>query len=99
MHEWEWQLLEDRNTLAEVSVGGVELHPGDRVRLRPRANGDIFDLALNGRTAVIEAIEQDYENRIQLAVILDNDPGRDLGLLRQPGHRFFFTPDEIEPLK
>jgi hypothetical protein len=21
-----------------------------------------------------------------------------LGLLRQPGHRFFFSPDEVEPL-
>ena len=25
-------------------------------------------------------------------------PGRDLGLLRQPGHRFFFDPSEVEPL-
>ena len=31
-------------------------------------------------------------------MVLDNDPGRDLGLLRQPGHRFFFDPDEVEPL-
>jgi hypothetical protein len=31
-------------------------------------------------------------------VIVDDDPGRDLGLLRQPGHRFFFTPEEVEPL-
>jgi hypothetical protein len=29
--------------------------------------------------------------------VLDDDPGR-VGLLRQPGHRFFFTPEEIEPL-
>lgn len=27
-----------------------------------------------------------------------DDPGKDLGLLRQPGHRFFFSPDEVEPL-
>jgi hydrogenase maturation protease len=32
------------------------------------------------------------------SVVLDDDPGRDLGLLRQPGHRFFFDPTEIEPL-
>jgi hydrogenase maturation protease len=31
-------------------------------------------------------------------VVLDNDPGKDMGLLRQPGHRFFFGADEVEPL-
>jgi hypothetical protein len=30
-------------------------------------------------------------------VVLDDDPGRDLGLLRQPGHRFFFRLEEVEP--
>ena len=30
--------------------------------------------------------------------MLDDDPGRDMGLLRQPGHRFFFDVDEVEPL-
>ena len=25
-------------------------------------------------------------------------PGRDLGMLRQPGHRFFFDAAEVEPL-
>jgi hypothetical protein len=29
---------------------------------------------------------------------VDDDPGRDLGALRQPGHRFFFRPEEVEPL-
>ena len=47
---------------------------------------------------VIEAIEEDYEGRTHLAVVLDDDPGRDLGLLRQPGHRFFFSVEEVEPL-
>ena len=44
-----------------------------------------------GRLAIIEAIEQDYEGKIQVAVVLDDDPGKDLGMLRQPGHRFFFS--------
>ena len=79
-------------------MGGVELKPGDQVRLRPRKGGDIFDLALAGKTATIEAIEQDYEGQLQLAVVVDEDPGRDLGLKRQPGHRFFFGPEEVEPL-
>jgi hydrogenase maturation protease len=98
MNEWEWQLLEEKTRLDHVQVLGADLKPGDRVRLRPRAGGDIMDLALAGKVATIESIEQDYENKVYLAVILDDDPGRDLGLLRQPGHRFFFTPEEVEPL-
>jgi hypothetical protein len=98
MNEWEWHLLEDRLPLDSVIVEGVELRAGDQVRLRPRVGGDVFDLALAGRTASIESIEQDYENNIHLAVVVDDDPGKDLGLLRQPGHRFFFTPEDVEPL-
>jgi hypothetical protein len=33
-----------------------------------------------------------------VAVTVDDDPGRDLGDGRSVGHRFFFRPDEIEPL-
>jgi hypothetical protein len=55
-------------------------------------------MALSGQVAIIEAIEQDYEDKVQLAVVIENDPGRDMGFLRQPGHRFFFTPDEVEPV-
>ena len=98
MNEWEWQLLEDKTILNVVRVGDVEFKQGDRVRLKPRARGDVFDLALAGKTAVIEAIEEDYEGHAHLAVVLDDDPGRDLGMLRQPGHRFFFSVDEVEPL-
>lgn len=98
MDELEWQLLEERSELAETSVNGIELKTGDRVRLRPRAGGDIFDLALAGQVAIIESIEQDYESKVHLAVVLEDDPGRDLGMMRQPGHRFFFSPEEVEPL-
>ena len=98
MNEFEWQLLEDHTPLASLSIGGVEVRPGDLVRLRPRAGGDVFDLALAGQVAAIESIEQDYEGRAHLAVVLNDDPGRDLGLLRQPGHRFFFSAEEVEPL-
>jgi len=98
MDELEWQLLEERSELADVSVGGVEIRTGDRVRLSPRAGGDIFDLALAGKIAIIESIEQDYEDNIHLAVVLEDDPGRDLGMMRQPGHRFFFSLEEVEPI-
>jgi hypothetical protein len=98
MNEWEWQLLEEHMPLDSITAGGIELRTGDRVRLRPRAGGDVLDLALAGRTATIESIEQDYDDNIHLAVVVDDDPGKDLGQHRQPGHRFFFRPEEVEPL-
>ena len=84
--------------LAVLNEGGVSLRVGDRVRLRPREGADIIDLALAGQTATIEGIEVDFERRVHVAVTIDADPGRDLGMERMPGHRFFFSPDELEAL-
>lgn len=99
MNEWEWQLLEETAAVESVQVAGIDIRKGDAVRLRPRQGGDIFDLALAGQTAIVESIEQDYEGKLHLAVVLEDDPGKDLGVLRQPGHRFFFAPEEVEPLQ
>ena len=90
--------LEGRPTLQSVTVGGVELVKGSRVLLWPRSGGDIMDIALAGKVAFVEAIEQDYEDRIYIAVTLEDDPGRELGEERILGHRFFFSPEEVEPL-
>jgi hypothetical protein len=95
-----WNPFDEEKPLVEsVRVFGVDLRCGDRVRLWPDKQADILDMAMKGKVAVIEAIEQDLEGRIQLAVVLEDDPGRDMGLLRQAGHRFFFSPEEIEPLR
>lgn len=93
-----WSPEDDRRQVECVHVGPAELRAGDRVRLRPNRRSDILDLALDGMAATIDSIEQDFEGRIYLAVTVDDDPGNDLGALRQPGHRFFFHPEEIEPL-
>ncbi len=98
MTEWEWQLLEDKPAMERVTVNGVELAQGNRIRLRPRNGGDIMDVALAGKIGIVESIEQNYEGKVQLAIVIEDDPGRDLGMLRQPGHRFFFNPEEVEPL-
>lgn len=81
-----------------VTVDGVVVKKGSRVVLRPRPGGDVMDLVLAGKVAIVEAVEQDYENRVHLAVTIEDDPGRDLGDERQPGHRFFFSAEEVEPL-
>ena len=57
-----------------------------------------MDLALDGKTATINSIEQDFEDRFHVAVTIDDDPGRDLGAEGKPGHRFFFRPEDVEPL-
>jgi hydrogenase maturation protease len=98
MNEWEWQLLEDKSPIESLEIKGVPVRRGDRVKLRPGAGGDVFDIALEGKIAAIESIEQDYEGKLHICVVLDDDPGRDIGLMRQPGHRFFFSPCEVEPI-
>ena len=84
--------------LDQALVDGVVLRPGDRVKIKPKARADIMDIALTGKIAAVEAIEQDAEGRIHFALVLDDDPGKDLGYMRQPGHRFFYTIEEVEPV-
>jgi hydrogenase maturation protease len=96
MNEWEWNLLEDKAALDHIEIGGVAVKTGERVRLHPKEGGDILDIALRGQVAIIESIEEDYEGVQHVCVVLEDDPGRDLGMMRQPGHRFFFTPAEVE---
>jgi hydrogenase maturation protease len=91
-----WHELERRGPEAIV-VAGVELRRGSRVRLHPADKRDIFAAALDGRTGVVESIEELVDGGVCLAVAAHDDPGRDLGAAR-PGHRFFFAPDEVEPL-
>jgi hypothetical protein len=94
----DWDPEAGRRQLECVHVGPAEVRRGDRVRLRPRGRADILDVALAGMAATVDGIEQDYEGHVYLAVTVDDDPGRDLGELRQPGHRFFFRTEEVEPL-
>lgn len=85
--------------LAYYSNGASALKVGDRVRLCPRPGGDVMDLVLKDKIAVIEAIERDFEDQVHVAVVVEDDPGRHLGMQRMPGHRFFFSPGEIEPIE
>jgi hydrogenase maturation protease len=98
MNEWEWHLLDAKAPAGSLTIAGVELKPGHRVRLHPGKRSDVMDIALAGKTAMIESIEQDYEGKFHVCVVADDDPGRDIGMMRQPGHRFFFDPEEVEPL-
>jgi hypothetical protein len=94
-----WNPFDEQAPLDQIRVGGVELRKGSRVRLWPSRRADIMDMALEGMTATIEAIEQDLEDQLYLAVTVDDDPGKDLGQQRKIAHRFFFRPEEVEPLE
>ena len=73
------------------------LHPG---RGRQGTRTDAMDMMLDGKTARVEVIQQDFENRIYLVVTLDIDPGREQWDERVlPGHRFFFFPEEVDVLE
>lgn len=88
----------EKPRLVSLLESGLDLSVGARVRLHPKSGGDILDMALEDKVAIVEAIERDFEDRVHVAVTLLDDPGRDLGAAGYPGHRFFFSRDEIEPL-
>lgn len=90
------EFFNPNKVLAEVTVGGVALKAGDRVRIHPKKRADVMDIALNGKIALIESVMQDVNDEVHFALVLEDDPGRDLGMLRQPGHRFFYGADEVE---
>ncbi|WP_437112386.1 hydrogenase maturation protease [Streptomyces cinnamoneus] len=82
--------------MSTVRIAGVDVGRGSRVRLRPGRHADALDPALTGRIAEVTDVAEDLEGRVQLVVTLAGDAGRDFttGL----GHRFFFSPGEVEPV-
>lgn len=84
--------------LQSVKLAGYELKKGSRVLIRPKRRADAIDMILAGKIGIVEAIEQDAEDGIHLALVLEDDPGQDMGMARQSGHRFFYSLEEVEPL-
>jgi hypothetical protein len=97
---WQGYAGEERLPPETVLINGREARVGDRVRLHPKARADVFDTLLSGKTARIEAIQQDAEDRLYVVVTVDDDPGREQWDERvMPGHRFFFFLEEVELLE
>jgi hypothetical protein len=94
-----WDPTIEQKRPESIRVAGILYRMGDRVRIWPLGDADILDMALKGKTATIASIEQDFEDHVYLAVTVDDDPGQDLGLQGKPGHRFFYRPEEVEPLE
>lgn len=83
----------ERRTV-ETASGPVSR--GARVRLAPKRRSDTMDMFLAGRTATVESVHTDVEDRVYVAVSVDDDriAGR-----RDYNRFYYFYPDEIELLE
>jgi hypothetical protein len=76
---------------------GCGIGKGARVRLRPPTRRtDAQDLLFAARSATVEAVLRDDEDREYLAVTIDDDPAAELH--RWYGRFHYYRPDEVEPL-
>jgi len=85
------------NTPGEVvkMVNGILYSKGDKVRLKlGQRRSDAADMLIDGRIATIEIIHTDYDDKVHIAVTMDDDPGQDM--LRDLGIYRFFSPAEVE---
>jgi hypothetical protein len=82
---------------AVIQIGTATISRGSRVRLAPQKRADSMDMFLAGRIAVVDAVHRDLEDRIYVAVTLEDDPGADLH--RAYGRFFYFSPEEVVPIR
>ena len=75
-------------------VDGVTFERGSTLLLRPGTDRDPFDRILDGRSATLERIYLDYDDRVYLAVTVDDDPGQEL--MRETGRYLYFFAQEVE---
>jgi hypothetical protein len=81
-----------------VIVDGHRIARGSLVRLRPGARrSDAQDMFLIGRTAEVQAVLLDVEDKPYLAVSLADDPDADIRIAH--GRFLYFATDEVEPIE
>ncbi len=83
-------------TEREAAIPGGVVRLGDRVVLRLGGRVDTYDRMLDGRTATVERIYLDYDDRTHFGVTIDDDPGQ--LLMRESGRFHFFFTGEFELL-
>jgi hypothetical protein len=77
-----------------ATVDGVTFERGATLVLRPGTDRDPYDKMLDGHQATIERIYIDYDDRVYLAVTVNDDPGQEL--MRETGRYLFFFANEVE---
>ena len=78
----------------EATVDGTTFRLGDTVTLRLVGRSDPYDRILDGRSATIERIFLDYDDKLYFGVTVDDDPGQQL--MRETGRFLFFFAGELE---
>jgi hypothetical protein len=78
-----------------VSVGGIDVGPGSRVRLRPARNGDARDSVVAGQVGTVQAVLVDVDEVSYLAVTMDGEQAGNRPPARD-GYRYV-TLNEVEP--
>ncbi len=78
-----------------ATVDGVTFTRGQTLVLAPGVDRDPYDKMLDGRRATLERIYVDYDDRVYLAVTVDDDPGQEL--MRETGRYLFFFANEVSP--
>jgi hypothetical protein len=81
-------------TELETTIDGRSFRLGDRLVLRLAGRIDTYDRMLDGRTATLERIYIDYDDKVHLGVTIDDDPGQEL--MRETGRFHFFYAGEVE---
>jgi hypothetical protein len=79
-----------------ATVDGVTFVKGSKLLLKPGTDRSVHDRLLDGRRATLERIYVDYDERVHLAVTVDDDPGQPL--MRETGRYLFFFANEVEVL-
>jgi hypothetical protein len=79
-----------------VTIAGVAVGKGSRVRLRPGRRADAHDMFLVGKVAVVQAVLLDIDGDWHVAVTLEDDLGAELYAAH--GRYRYFGTDEVEPL-
>jgi hypothetical protein len=81
-----------------VTIDGQQISRGSRIRLRPGGPGarrsDAQDMFLIGRTAEVQAVLLDVDDKPYLAVTLADDPDSDIRVAH--GRFLYFAVDEVE---
>ena len=85
---------EEEPESASVAIGARSVSKGERVRIAPRRRSDSMDLFLAGRIATVQAVHHDVDDRVYVAVTVDDDPGAEMH--GSYGRFFYFGPDELE---
>ncbi|WP_433656449.1 hypothetical protein ACQPW1_34945 [Nocardia sp. CA-128927] len=96
--DW-WDPLADNAVRPDsdaVSIAGVRVRKGSKVRLHPSRRADAQDLFFDGKVARVTSVHEDVDGHAHVGVVIEDDPAADLH--EWYGRYLYFAPDEIEPL-